>query len=515
MNWSIIVFTLSFTIFISAEVRANCAFNTQSAPNTFSGEYTFLEGEGCPLGTEPTFSSDESFEHQIVLLLNTLRVSNGLPPLKISNELTASARYHAKDMCQKNYFAHASQDGSGNVTCQSFSRIGSFYSWTAAAENIAAGYFDAQSAFNGWVNSPGHYSNMMSPMVYEVGIGYYYDASSSYVTRWVMDLGRRSNVYPIIINQEEEVVSSQEIDLYKYTASGYNEVRFKINNGSWNSWQPISNNLLLNTNATSSGNYTLYADMRNAAGNILSSSDDVILEVAEGSGPTTASNGIVIKVKVALQGSYNAANQSMSTNLRNNNLIPLNQPYNRAPWNYAGTESVSSLSAIPTNVVDWVLLEARSAVDNYTVLETKAAFLLSNGSVVDVNGSTEGVTFSQLTNNAAYFVSIKTRNHLAVLSANTISVPNTTVLDFTNPTNILGGASQLSNMGNGSYTLLAGDMDANGTITVSDFNFFQSEMSLINAYVDSDCNMDKNVTVADLNLYSPNMSKIGVTQIRY
>jgi len=513
----VVFFALSFEIFISANLHANCVVNAQIAPNTFFGSFTYMEGEGCPNGTEQTVSSDISFERQIVVLLNNLRVSNGLSPLKLSEELTASARYHAKDMCQKNYFSHPSQDIYGNQTCQPFERIGAFYSWTAAAENIAAGYFDAQSVFDGWVSSPGHYSNMMSPMVYEVGIGYYYDASSTYITRWVMDLGRRYNIYPIIINQEEEVVSTSQVELFKYTSSGYNEIRLKVNNGSWNNWQPVSNIIEYNTNATQSGNYTLYSEMRNAAGNILSSSDDVILELTgeTGSTGTSSVNGVTIKVKAILQGAYNNTTQNMSTSLRNNNLLPLNQPFNRPPWNYTGTESVTNVSAIPANVVDWVLVEARNATNNFEVLETKAAFLLNDGNIVNINGTIQGVLFNQLTEGTSYFISLKTRNHLAVISSNAITVSNSDVLDFTNPVNILGGASQLSHLGNGKYALLAGDMDANGTITVSDFNFFQSEMSLINVYVDSDCNMDKNVTVADLNLYSPNMSKIGVTQIRY
>ena len=39
-------------------------------------------------------------------------------------------------------------------------------------------------------------------------------------------------------------------------------------------------------------------------------------------------------------------------------VIPLTQPYNGAPWNYTGTESVAT---IPAGVVDWVLPELREA----------------------------------------------------------------------------------------------------------------------------------------------------------
>lgn len=506
---SILLLISCLAIFYTLNISAQ---ELDEPQNTFNGDIIQSGGAGCPSGTEQAPSSDVSMERQIVVLLNNLRVANGLPPVKISAELTAAARFHARDMCQKNYFAHASQDGSGNVTCQTFDRIGAFYTWTAAAENLAAGYFDAQSAFNGWVNSPGHYSNMMSALVYEVGIGYYYDASASYITRWVMDLGRKANVFPVIINNEEVFTTTPQVNLYKYVAAGYNELRVKTDNGAWSAWQPATNTLSWNMNTSGAGTCVVYCELKNASGNILSSSDDIDVNIAGGG---TSSSGVVIKVKIALQGTYNTTNQSMNTNLRNSNLLPTTQPFNRPPWNYNGSESVSSASAIPTNAVDWVLLEARNGNNNDQIAETKAAFLLSNGNIVDVNGTTQGVVFSSIAANAPYFISVKTRNHLAILSANAVTVPNTATLDLTNPTNVLGGAAQLANMGNGVYALIAGDMDANGTITVNDFNYFQAEMSIINSYVDSDCNMDKNVTVADLNLYSPNMSKIGVAQIRY
>ena len=39
------------------------------------------------------------------------------------------------------------------------------------------------------------------------------------------------------------------------------------------------------------------------------------------------------------------------------NYIPTTQPYNIAPWNYTGTESVTTIPN--SNVIDWVLVELR------------------------------------------------------------------------------------------------------------------------------------------------------------
>jgi uncharacterized protein YkwD len=44
------------------------------------------------------------------------------------------------------------------------------YRWSAAGENIAMGYRDAESAVNGWKNSPGHNRIMLSNYEH-IGVG--------------------------------------------------------------------------------------------------------------------------------------------------------------------------------------------------------------------------------------------------------------------------------------------------------------------------------------------------------
>ena len=64
---------------------------------------------------------------------------------------------------------------------------------------------------------------------------------------------------------------------------------------------------------------------------------------------------ITLDLKVFLEWPFN--DTTMNTVLNAQNLIPLTQPFNVAPWNYAGTELVSS---IPNpDIVDRVLVELR------------------------------------------------------------------------------------------------------------------------------------------------------------
>ncbi len=64
----------------------------------------------------------------------------------------------------------------------------------------------------------------------------------------------------------------------------------------------------------------------------------------------------ILDLTVFLEGPFNTSSFEMNTTLNQGTLIPLNQPYNTAPWNYNGTENVTN---IPPDIVDWVLVELR------------------------------------------------------------------------------------------------------------------------------------------------------------
>ncbi|MCX6319446.1 MAG: hypothetical protein NTW29_19370 [Bacteroidetes bacterium] len=137
--------------------------------------------------------------------------------------------------------------------------------------------------------------------------------------------------------------------------------------------------------------------------------------------------GVVVNLKVFLQGAMSGT--SMTTTLRNAELIPANQPYNVSPWNYNGSESVI-LSSMPANLTDWVLVELRDAAAPATVIATRAAFLLSNGNVVDIDG-VSALNFPSV-GAGEYFISIRHRNHLGIRTATPQYLKSTSsIYDFT------------------------------------------------------------------------------------
>jgi len=219
---------------------------------------------------------------------------------------------------------------------------------------------------------------------------------------------------------------------------------------------------------------------------------------------------VIVRINALLEGAYDMGSSGMTADL--GATIPLNQPFNRTPWNYSGTEQLTS---VPANMVEWVLVEARAATDENQLLASKAAILLSDGSIIDNTSNYVGVLFDCLDATVPYYFVVRSKNHLAVLSDVALMGNANTMHDFTDPSMIRGGATQLKDMGNGDYTLITGDQNSDGVITVSDFNEYASEISQINQYLDSDFNLDGNVTVGDFNIYSPNASIIGITTIRY
>ncbi|MFQ3632936.1 CAP domain-containing protein [Roseiflexus sp.] len=105
---------------------------------------------------------------QVVDLTNQYRVTAGCAPLTVSSQLTTAAAAHSQDMATNNFFSHTGSDGS--TPWQRIQRTG--YSYSTAAENIAAGYRTAEQVVQGWYNSDGHRRNMLNCNLREIGVAY-------------------------------------------------------------------------------------------------------------------------------------------------------------------------------------------------------------------------------------------------------------------------------------------------------------------------------------------------------
>jgi uncharacterized protein YkwD len=136
-----------------------------------------------------------TFEDAVLTKVNQKRAAGAVcggvskPPvaaLTFDERLRCSARKHSKDMGVNNFFSHTGSNGS--TFSQRITSAG--YTWTAAGENIGAGYATADAVVNGWMASTGHCNNIMNSNFKHLGVGYYYNAAATYDHYWTQSFAK-------------------------------------------------------------------------------------------------------------------------------------------------------------------------------------------------------------------------------------------------------------------------------------------------------------------------------------
>jgi hypothetical protein len=209
------------------------------------------------------------------------------------------------------------------------------------------------------------------------------------------------------------------------------------------------------------------------------------------------SSAPVLGLKVFMEGPYNAGNGTMNTTLASQGILPLNQPYSDAPWNYSGTESVT---AIPSGTTDWVLIELRKDSSANSVVTTRAAFITENGLITGLDGITP-ITFPGMTA-GFYYLSVYHRNHLAVMTANPVAInAGGSVYDFSSgPSKYYKGASgtKLIDSNLNRWGMISGDANNDGNVYINDYtDFWVPNFGKVNGYYPSDFNLDGNIYIND------------------
>jgi uncharacterized protein YkwD len=137
----------------------------------------------APPAPPPVDSGVEAFEQQVVTLVNAERASAGCSALTVDDRLATAARAHSADMAARDYFDHTTPEG---VTFdQRIDDAG--YSWSYAAENIAAGQSDPEAVMSSWMNSEGHRRNILDCQLHQIGVGLAYNGDDR--PFWTQDFG--------------------------------------------------------------------------------------------------------------------------------------------------------------------------------------------------------------------------------------------------------------------------------------------------------------------------------------
>jgi PKD repeat protein len=189
--------------------------------------------------------------------------------------------------------------------------------------------------------------------------------------------------------------------------------------------------------------------------------------------------------------------------------VPLNQPYNVAPWNYTGTESVVS---IPANAIDWVLIELRDAASagvatSGTRIGRQAAFLRNDGRVIGLTG-TPVLDFGAISFTSNLFAVVHHRNHLSVISS--VGLTQTggiyTYNFSTGSGQAFGGTTAHKQVGSGIWGLFAGDGNKNGLVETTDESPTWETTAGSRGYLGSDYNLDSQSNNLDKdNIWVPNL----------
>ena len=124
------------------------------------------------IGTIPSFrttvfdSLSAIYASVLVNLTNKDRARENISELKVSPILEKAAQMKADDMASKGYFAHNTPEGL--TPWYWFALAG--YKYEFAGENLAVNFKESEDVQTAWMNSRGHFLNIMNPKYTEIGI---------------------------------------------------------------------------------------------------------------------------------------------------------------------------------------------------------------------------------------------------------------------------------------------------------------------------------------------------------
>ena len=131
----------------------------------------FEDGKKAYIKGTPTANYSTQAQ-EVLAQCNAQRQANGIAALSLDPELTKAANIRAQEIAKDYPRCIRKEDEIG-------------YSYWSAGENIAAGYGNSSAVMNGWMNSPGHRSNILNAGFKRLGVGYVYIPNSEYGYYWV------------------------------------------------------------------------------------------------------------------------------------------------------------------------------------------------------------------------------------------------------------------------------------------------------------------------------------------
>ena len=193
---------------------------------------------------------------------------------------------------------------------------------------------------------------------------------------------------------------------------------------------------------------------------------DVVNESVRTAVLADISEGVLVDMRVKLQGPYNDVDGLMADQLRTQGLVPLAEPFTSLGFSHQGGGGGEVIDAAvlqvagPDAVVDWVLLELRSATAPAQLVATRSALVTRSGQVVSASGAMPRFPVTSGT----YHVAVRHRNHLGCMTASPVELGASAVLvDFTSAAQSTWGTNARKAIGDG-FVLWSGNVVADQSV---------------------------------------------------
>lgn len=133
---------------------------------------------------------DADAESTFIALVNEVRAEAGVAPLAVDSQLRGLARAWTAEM-------HAGNCGGDAHICHAGSlSAGVTHEWAKLGENVGTGP-NVDSVTEAFINSPGHYANILDPEFTHIGVGVMWDGARLYTThRFMASVGAPAPAAP-------------------------------------------------------------------------------------------------------------------------------------------------------------------------------------------------------------------------------------------------------------------------------------------------------------------------------
>ena len=162
---------------------------------------------------QPASQGNEALRQQALDLVNEARAGHDLPALESTGVLDAAALAHARDMAERDFYAHETPEGE-TVRDRFIDAGGS--RWKLVAENIARcegcptppGAERVESLQQGWMESPGHRANILAQGLDGFGFAIVADGGTTYAVQTFAGPGAPEGMQP---GEEQTALSAGDL----------------------------------------------------------------------------------------------------------------------------------------------------------------------------------------------------------------------------------------------------------------------------------------------------------------